>query len=188
MLLVGTLYITSLVFFLWSNVYLHCPHQINKLILLDTGIALWIPESWWRWATQVWDWTWTCRELSNSTVCLRLVCAATYRQKPVSAFTVWHWPDITEFSKYLKILILIIRPPYSAYWKCCFFCSSSFSKVTKTPGLRPMTKEDVGGIHSLLQANLRKFPLCPILSLQEVEHWLLPRENVIDTYVVEVWP
>ncbi len=49
-----------------------------------------------------------------------------------------------------------------------------------------MTKEDVVGIHSLLQANMGKFQLSPILSLQEVEHWLLPRENVIDTYVVEV--
>ncbi|XP_041819075.1 glycylpeptide N-tetradecanoyltransferase 2-like isoform X2 [Chelmon rostratus] len=58
-------------------------------------------------------------------------------------------------------------------------------EVTKTPGLRHMTKEDVAGIHSLLQANLCKFHLSPILSLQEVEHWLLPRENVIDTYVVE---
>ncbi|XP_074476443.1 glycylpeptide N-tetradecanoyltransferase 1-like isoform X2 [Sebastes fasciatus] len=58
-------------------------------------------------------------------------------------------------------------------------------KVTKTAGLRPMTKEDVVGIHSLLQANLRKFHLKPVLSLQEVEHWLLPRKSVIDTYVVE---
>uniref|UniRef100_A0A8C9XIF0 Glycylpeptide N-tetradecanoyltransferase n=2 Tax=Sander lucioperca TaxID=283035 RepID=A0A8C9XIF0_SANLU len=58
-------------------------------------------------------------------------------------------------------------------------------EVTKTPGLRPMTKEDVVGIHSLLQANLRKFYLSPVLSLLEIEHWLLPRGNVIDTYVVE---
>ncbi|XP_029312312.1 glycylpeptide N-tetradecanoyltransferase 2-like [Cottoperca gobio] len=56
---------------------------------------------------------------------------------------------------------------------------------TKTPGLRAMTKEDAAGIHSLLQANLQKFHLSPMLSLQEVEHWLLPREKVIDTYVVE---
>ncbi|XP_029933953.1 glycylpeptide N-tetradecanoyltransferase 1-like isoform X2 [Myripristis murdjan] len=58
-------------------------------------------------------------------------------------------------------------------------------EVTKTPGLRLMTAEDIAGIHSLLQANLHQFHLSPVLSLQEVEHWLLPRENVIDTYVVE---
>ncbi|GLD62945.1 glycylpeptide N-tetradecanoyltransferase 2-like isoform X1 [Lates japonicus] len=58
-------------------------------------------------------------------------------------------------------------------------------EVTKTKGLRPMTKEDVVGTHSLLQTNGSKFHLSPILSLQEVAHWLLPQENVIDTYVVE---
>ncbi|KAK5881244.1 hypothetical protein CesoFtcFv8_022064 [Champsocephalus esox] len=58
--------------------------------------------------------------------------------------------------------------------------------VTKTPGLRRMTEEDAAGVHSLLQAILGKFHLSPMLSLREVEHWLLPRENVIDTYVVQV--
>ncbi|KAM9336322.1 glycylpeptide N-tetradecanoyltransferase 2-like [Symphorus nematophorus] len=58
-------------------------------------------------------------------------------------------------------------------------------EMTKTPGLRAMTKEDVVGIRSLLQENLCKFHLSPILSVQDVEYWLLPRENVIDTYVVE---
>ncbi|XP_011604445.1 glycylpeptide N-tetradecanoyltransferase 1-like isoform X1 [Takifugu rubripes] len=58
-------------------------------------------------------------------------------------------------------------------------------EVTKIPGLRPATKGDLEEIHSLLQENIRKFHLNTILSLQEVEHWLLPRENVVDTYVVE---
>ncbi|XP_060950480.1 glycylpeptide N-tetradecanoyltransferase 1-like [Limanda limanda] len=58
-------------------------------------------------------------------------------------------------------------------------------EVTKTKGLRPMTLKDVAGTHSLLKTNSSRFQLSSILSLQEVEHWLLPRENVIDTYVVE---
>ncbi|XP_035469596.2 glycylpeptide N-tetradecanoyltransferase 2 isoform X1 [Scophthalmus maximus] len=57
--------------------------------------------------------------------------------------------------------------------------------VTKTKGLRPMTERDVAGTHSLLQTNGSKFQLRPVWSPQEVEHWLLPREGVIDTYVVE---
>ncbi|XP_077406405.1 glycylpeptide N-tetradecanoyltransferase 2-like [Vanacampus margaritifer] len=56
---------------------------------------------------------------------------------------------------------------------------------TKTAGLRPMTKNDTGRAHKLLQANLSKFHLKASWSLEEVAHWLLPRENVIDTYVVE---
>uniref|UniRef100_UPI0037E88903 glycylpeptide N-tetradecanoyltransferase 1-like n=1 Tax=Semicossyphus pulcher TaxID=241346 RepID=UPI0037E88903 len=58
-------------------------------------------------------------------------------------------------------------------------------QVPKTSSLRPMTEEDIEGIHSLLTENLRKFHLSPVWSLQDVEHWLLPRKNVIDTYVVE---
>lgn len=58
-------------------------------------------------------------------------------------------------------------------------------EVTKTKGLRPMTVKDIAGTHSLLRTNSSKFQLSSVLSVQEVEHWLLPRENVIDTYVVE---
>ncbi|XP_061765563.1 glycylpeptide N-tetradecanoyltransferase 2-like isoform X3 [Nerophis ophidion] len=58
-------------------------------------------------------------------------------------------------------------------------------EMTKTPGLRPMNKDDVVRTHALLQANLSKFHLRPSWSLQEAEHWLLPREGVVDTYVVE---
>lgn len=65
-------------------------------------------------------------------------------------------------------------------------CPVLIFKATKTPGLRPATKSDLEEIHSLLQANIRKFHLSTILSVEEVEHWLLPRENVVDTYVVEV--
>lgn len=69
--------------------------------------------------------------------------------------------------------------------KVCFVFPPLF-QVTKTPGLRRMTEEDAAGVHSLLQANLGKFHFSPMLSLREVEHWLLPGENVIDTYVVQV--
>ncbi|MBN3312032.1 NMT1 tetradecanoyltransferase, partial [Atractosteus spatula] len=55
----------------------------------------------------------------------------------------------------------------------------------KTQGLRPMQKKDVAMVHRLLQAYLKQFHLAPVMSLEEVEHWLLPQENIIDTYVVE---
>ncbi|XP_029568523.1 glycylpeptide N-tetradecanoyltransferase 1b isoform X2 [Salmo trutta] len=58
-------------------------------------------------------------------------------------------------------------------------------EAPKTAGLRPMTRGDVKGVHMLLQGYLKKYHLTPVLSQGEVEHWLLPRENVIDTYVVE---
>uniref|UniRef100_A0A8C6SR28 Glycylpeptide N-tetradecanoyltransferase n=1 Tax=Neogobius melanostomus TaxID=47308 RepID=A0A8C6SR28_9GOBI len=56
---------------------------------------------------------------------------------------------------------------------------------TKTQGLRLMTKADVAAVHNLLQSNKSKFDLSINLSAQEVEHWILPRDGLIVSYVVE---
>lgn len=49
-----------------------------------------------------------------------------------------------------------------------------------------MTKKDVPVVHRLLREYLSQFNLAPAMNQEEVEHWLLPRENIIDTYLVEV--
>lgn len=49
-----------------------------------------------------------------------------------------------------------------------------------------MTKKDVPVVHRLLREYLSQFSLVPSMNQEEVEHWLLPRENIIDTYLVEV--
>lgn len=49
-----------------------------------------------------------------------------------------------------------------------------------------MTKKDVPVVHRLLREYLSQFNLVPAMNQEEVEHWLLPRENIIDTYLVEV--
>jgi len=48
-----------------------------------------------------------------------------------------------------------------------------------------MTKNDVPAVHRLLLGYLSQFHLAPVMNLEEVEHWLLPQENIIDTYLVE---
>ncbi|XP_028332474.1 glycylpeptide N-tetradecanoyltransferase 2-like [Gouania willdenowi] len=58
-------------------------------------------------------------------------------------------------------------------------------QTTKIPGMRPMTHEDSPRVLSLLQKSLSRFHLRPVLSLQDVQHWLVPRESVIDSYVIE---
>lgn len=63
---------------------------------------------------------------------------------------------------------------------------SSLFQAPKTSGLRPMTKKDVPVVHRLLREYLSQFNLVPVMNQEEVEHWLLPQENIIDTYVVEV--
>lgn len=62
----------------------------------------------------------------------------------------------------------------------------SLLQAPKTQGLRPMTKKDVPVVHRLLREYLSQFNLVPAMNQEEVEHWLLPQENIIDTYLVEV--
>lgn len=41
-------------------------------------------------------------------------------------------------------------------------------------------------MHKLLTEYLKQFHLTPVMSREEVEHWFVPQENIIDTFVVEV--
>ena len=49
-----------------------------------------------------------------------------------------------------------------------------------------MTRKDVPAVHRLLLEYLSQFHLAPVMRPEEVEHWLLPQENIIDTYLVVV--
>ncbi|NWW82183.1 NMT1 tetradecanoyltransferase, partial [Climacteris rufus] len=61
-------------------------------------------------------------------------------------------------------------------------------ETPKTPGLRPMEHRDISAVHKLLTEYLKQFHLTPVMSREEVEHWFLPQENIIDTFVVESAP
>lgn len=65
------------------------------------------------------------------------------------------------------------RPPY-------------LLQTTKTPGLRLMERHDLRQVTELLQKYLKRFQLAPSMGEEEVAHWFLPQDNIIDTYVVEV--
>ncbi|XP_063054703.1 glycylpeptide N-tetradecanoyltransferase 2 isoform X1 [Engraulis encrasicolus] len=56
---------------------------------------------------------------------------------------------------------------------------------TRTPGLRRMVEADVPQVTSLLQSHLSQFSLRPVMREDEVHHWFLPQDNIIDTFVVE---
>lgn len=56
---------------------------------------------------------------------------------------------------------------------------------TSLPGLRKMEKKDCEKARALLGGYLQKFDMTPIYSEEEFEHWFLPREGVISSYVVE---
>lgn len=59
-------------------------------------------------------------------------------------------------------------------------------KVTKTSGLRPMEPRDIKEVRELTNSYLKRFHLAPVMDEEEVAHWFLPQEHIIDTFVVEV--
>ncbi|KAK8940101.1 Glycylpeptide N-tetradecanoyltransferase 1 [Platanthera guangdongensis] len=53
------------------------------------------------------------------------------------------------------------------------------------PGFRKMEIRDVPAVTSLLRVYLSKFAVAPDLDEKDVAHWLLPRENVVDSFLVK---
>lgn len=61
-------------------------------------------------------------------------------------------------------------------------------KVPDTPsisGFRTMKESDVEQVHALLTEKMVSYKVAPKFSRQEIAHWLLPRKNVVYSYVVE---
>ncbi|XP_047962130.1 glycylpeptide N-tetradecanoyltransferase 1-like [Salvia hispanica] len=56
---------------------------------------------------------------------------------------------------------------------------------TTTPGFRKMEPHDVPAVTRLLRNYLKQFVLAPDFDEDGVEHWLLPKEDIMDAYVVE---
>jgi len=56
---------------------------------------------------------------------------------------------------------------------------------TALVGLRPLEAKDVADVHKLLAQYLAKFDVAPIFSVEEIEHFFLPRDGVMNSYVVE---
>ncbi|KAH0659090.1 hypothetical protein KY290_028630 [Solanum tuberosum] len=56
---------------------------------------------------------------------------------------------------------------------------------TVTPGFRKMEPHDVPAVTRLLRDYLKQFVVAPDFDENDVEHWLLPKEGVVDSYLVE---
>ncbi|CAG2171385.1 unnamed protein product [Oppiella nova] len=55
----------------------------------------------------------------------------------------------------------------------------------KITGFRKMQTKDIKKVQKLLNAYLNRFDLSPVLDYEEMVHWFTPKENVIDSFVVE---
>jgi glycylpeptide N-tetradecanoyltransferase len=60
-----------------------------------------------------------------------------------------------------------------------------YLKLQKLPELRPMIKKDVPIVHELLSKHLCQNKIHMTFTQQEVEYYFLPREGVINSYVIE---
>jgi len=49
-----------------------------------------------------------------------------------------------------------------------------------------MEQKDTKAVQELINTYLKQFNLAPVMDEEEVAHWFLPRDHIIDTYVVEV--
>merc|ERR1712151_1397545 len=57
--------------------------------------------------------------------------------------------------------------------------------VPQLRGMREMESKDVPRVAELVTGYLKKFPLHPEFTSEELAHWMLPRENVVYSYVRE---
>ncbi|XP_074602802.1 glycylpeptide N-tetradecanoyltransferase 2-like isoform X2 [Brevipalpus obovatus] len=55
----------------------------------------------------------------------------------------------------------------------------------KCTGFRQMESKDVPKVHKILNEYLEKFDLAPTFEIEEISHWFIPRQGVVDSYVVE---
>ncbi|KAG9449651.1 hypothetical protein H6P81_009616 [Aristolochia fimbriata] len=56
---------------------------------------------------------------------------------------------------------------------------------TVTPGFRKMEVRDIPAVTRLLRNYLSHYAVAPDFDEDDVQHWLLPTENVVDSYLVE---
>lgn len=49
-----------------------------------------------------------------------------------------------------------------------------------------MERKDIKAVQELVNSYLKQFNLAPVMDEEEVAHWFLPQDHIIDTFVVEV--
>ena len=99
---------------------------------------------------------------------------------PISKTTYWHRSLNPKKLVEVGFSSLPAQTPMARYVKLLKLPTELSIK-----GLRPMKKTDVQVVTALLNEYLKRFEVYLHFSEAEVEHFLVPREGVIDTYVVE---
>lgn len=105
--------------------------------------------------------------------------------KPVSSCRYYH-----RALDWLKLYEIGFSPLPSNSTKARQITRNHLPSTTATPGLRPMEEKDIDAVMDLLARYLKRFEMAPEFTREEIDHWLLHRQNpgaeqVVWAYVVE---
>lgn len=99
---------------------------------------------------------------------------------PIAATTYWHRSLNPKKLVECRFSQLPQGMPLARYVKLY-----KLPAETQTPGLREMKKEDVKAVHTILNKYLSQFKLHIQFTEDEIAHFFVPREGVIESFVVE---
>ncbi|KAI9332510.1 glycylpeptide N-tetradecanoyltransferase 1-like protein [Obelidium mucronatum] len=101
--------------------------------------------------------------------------------KPVSQCRYWH--RSLNFKKLLDVGFSYVPRDQTV---ASMIKKLKLPATAQVPGTRQMEEKDVDAVHSLLSEFLAlRSELYPVLTKDEVRHWLLPIKDVVYSYVVE---
>ena len=118
------------------------------------------------------------RRVNRTDVWQAVYTAGVVLPKPVASCRYWH--------RSLQVKKLIDVKFTKLARNMTLLRTIKLFKTTDTPtcsGIRAMEARDVKAVHKLLTAHLAHFQLVPLFTEEEVGHWLLPRPDVIYSYV-----
>ena len=98
---------------------------------------------------------------------------------PIAITTYWHRSLNPKKLVECNFSSLPAKTPMARYVKIY-----KLPEETSIPGLRPMVEKDVSAVHKKLNKYLSKFKMHIQFSEKEIRHFLIPRENVIESFVV----
>lgn len=105
--------------------------------------------------------------------------------KPVTSCRYYHRP-----LDWLKLYEVGFSPLPHGSTKARQITKNHLPSETATRGLRPMQAKDIDGVHDLLERYLNRFELNQAYSKEEIDHWLVHKEEpgkeqVVWSYVAE---
>ncbi|KAG7233048.1 hypothetical protein INR49_007527 [Caranx melampygus] len=131
---------------------------------------------------------WDTLDLSNADVAV--YTAGVVLPKPVSTCRYWHRSlnprKLVEVKFSHLSRNMTLQRTMKLYRLPDLFLSLSTPHTEhQDSSLRLMERRDIRQVTELLQKYLKRFQLAPSMGEEEVAHWFLPQDNIIDTYVVE---